>query len=79
MLRVKLIIVQIKADIVIKWIDDNLPPLTWRIIVMDIIKLLILNKIMPAKIDSSTYFNAEIINAIKKVVKEKYNREMPNF
>jgi hypothetical protein len=71
--------VQIKAEIVIKWIDDNLPPLTWRIIALDIIKLLIQNKIMPAKIDGATYFNAEIVDAIKKVVKDKYNKELPNF
>jgi hypothetical protein len=71
--------VLIKADTVIKWVDDNLPPLSWRIIAIDIMKVLLANKVMPAKIDSTTYFNPAIMDDIRKTVKDKYNKDMPNF
>jgi len=70
---------QVKADKVITWIDTNLPPLSWRIIVMKQMKLLLKHKISPAKIDDSTYFNEEIISALKVHIKETYNKEMPSF
>ena len=70
---------QVKAEKVVSWIDANLPPLSWRIIVMKQMKLLLKHKISPAKIDGNTYFNEEIISALKLHVKEVYSKEMPNF
>ena len=70
---------QIKALKVVTWVDTNLPPLSWRIIVMKEMKLLLKHKISPAKIDESTYFNEEIVSALKLHIKEKYDKEMPSF
>ena len=70
---------QVKAETIINWMDANLPPLSWRIIVMKQMKLLLKHKISPAKIDGSTYFNDEIIETLRKVVKDDYGKEMPNF
>lgn len=70
---------QVKAEIVINWIDQNLPPLSWRIIVMKQMKLLLKHRISPAKIDSTTFFNEEIIETLRKAVKDDYNKEMPHF
>jgi len=70
---------QVKAEKVVSWIDTNLPPLSWRIIVMKQMKLLLKHKISPAKIDGSTYFNEEIMSALKVHVKEAYNKDMPAF
>jgi hypothetical protein len=70
---------QVKAEKVVSWIDTNLPPLSWRIIVMKQMKLLLKHKISPAKIDDTTYFNEEIISALKLHIREAYNKEMPMF
>lgn len=70
---------QVKAEVVINWIELNLPPLSWRIIVMKQMKLLLKHKISPAKIDGSTYFNQEIIGVLKQVVRDEYGKEMPDF
>lgn len=70
---------QVKAEKVVSWIDANLPPLSWRIFVMKQMKLLLKHKISPANIDGSTYFNEEIISALKLHVQETYNKELPSF
>jgi hypothetical protein len=68
----------VQAEKVVNWIDSNLPPLSWRIIAMKQIKLLISNKISPAKIDDKTYFNEVIMNAIRESVKNDYGKDLPN-
>jgi hypothetical protein len=70
---------QVKAATLINWVDLNLPPLSWRIIVMKQMKLLLKHKISPEKIDGDTYFNDEIFEALKRIIKEDYGKEMPNF
>ena len=70
---------QVKAQTVVGWVDSNLPPLSWRIIVMKQMKLMLKHKISPAKIDENTYFNEEIVSALKLHIKEVYNKEMPTF
>lgn len=68
---------QVKADKVVSWVDNNLPPLTWRIIVMKQMKLLLKHKISPAKIDGNTYFNEEILTALQAHIREEYAKELP--
>ena len=70
---------EIQAIKVIEWIDNNLPPLSWRIISMKIFKLLFQHKIYASKIDESTYFNVEIIEALSDIIKQDYGKEMPNL
>ena len=70
---------QVKAENVIKWVDDNLPPLSWRIIAMKQMKLLLKHKISPANINGTTYFNEEIIATLKKAIKDDYGKDMPSF
>jgi hypothetical protein len=69
---------RVKAGTIIGWVDTNLPPLTWRIIAMKQMKILLKHKISPAKIDGDTYFNAEIVEAIRKMIKADYHKELPN-
>jgi hypothetical protein len=69
----------IKAETVIQWMDLNLPPLSWRIIVMKQMKLLLKHKISPASIGSNTYFNTEIMTVLRQVVKDDYGKDLPNF
>jgi hypothetical protein len=70
---------QVKAESVIKWVDDNLPPLSWRIIAMKQMKLLLKHKISPANITPATYFNAEIMDTLKVAIKADYGKDLPNF
>lgn len=70
---------QTKAENVIKWVDNNLPPLSWRIIVMKQMKLLLKHKISPTKIDATTIFNEEIMTALKEMVKNDYGKDLPKF
>lgn len=70
---------QVKAESVIKWVDQNLPPLSWRIIVMKEMKLMLKHKISPASINGDTYFNEEIVVAIKQLIKNDYGKEVLNF
>ena len=67
------------AEKVIQWIDGNLPPLSWRIIVMKQMKVLLKHKISPANIDKTTIFNQEVMSVLKQVVKDEYGKDMPNF
>lgn len=68
---------QVKAEVVIKWSDANLPPLSWRIIAMKQMKLLLKHKISPAAINNETVFNAEIIDAIRTMIKTEYGKDLP--
>ena len=70
---------QVKAEVVIKWADANLPPLSWRIIAMKQMKLLLKHKISPASINADTVFNTEIIEAIRVIVKTDYGKDLPAF
>jgi hypothetical protein len=70
---------RVKAEAIINWIDLNLPPLAWRIIAMKQMKVLLKYKISPANIDADTYFSAEIVEAIRVVVKVEYNKDLPNL
>jgi hypothetical protein len=70
---------QTKAQVIINWVDLNLPPLSWRIIAMKQMKLFLKHKISPASINSETCFNEEIIEAIRLVVKTDYSKELPKF
>jgi len=70
---------QVKAETVIKWMDMNLPPLSWRIIAIKMMKILLANNISPAEINGSTYFNDEILKALGAQVKQDYSKELPSF
>jgi hypothetical protein len=69
----------VNAEKVIQWMDLNLPPLSWRIIVMKQMKLLLKHKISPTAIDKNTIFNQEIMSVLKQVVKDDYGKDLPNF
>jgi len=68
-----------KAEVIINWVDANLPPLSWRIIAMKQMKLLLKHKISPASINAETRFNEEIIEAIRQMIKADYSKELPSF
>lgn len=70
---------QAKAETVISWIDANLPPLSWRLIAIKNMKLFVDHNVSSTKIESSTYFNQEILAALKAQVKQDYNKDLPNF
>lgn len=63
---------------VIDWVNENLPPLSWRIISMENMKVMSKNKVYPSKIDATTTFNEEILLGINNSIRERYQKELPN-
>lgn len=66
------------ANQVISWVNENLPPLSWRIITMENMKVMSKNKIYPSKIDETTQFNSEVMIGINSSIKQRYQKELPN-
>jgi len=60
------------ANQVINWVNENLPPLSWRIITMENMKVMSKNKIYPSKIDDATRFNDEVMAGINTSIKLRY-------
>jgi hypothetical protein len=68
---------EMRAKVVVDWVNDNLPPLSWKIIIMQNMKLFIKHKVPPSKFDDETVLHAEIIHSISQCIKERYNKELP--
>jgi hypothetical protein len=68
---------QVKAKSVVDWVEENLPPLSWQIIVMQNMKLFIKHKTPPSKFDETTLLNVEVIQGISNTIKERYKKELP--
>jgi hypothetical protein len=60
------------------WVEENLPPLSWQIIVMQNMKVFLKNKAAPSKFDEHTLLNAEIVQSINLCIKERYKKELPS-
>jgi hypothetical protein len=67
----------VKAKSVVEWVESNLPPLSWQIIVMQNMKVFLKHKISPSKFTDSTLLNPEIVRSINQSIKERYQRELP--
>ena len=67
----------VRAKAVVEWVEQNLPPLSWQIIVMQNMKIFIKHKVSPSKFDEQTLLNAEIIQSINLSIKERYQKELP--
>lgn len=63
--------------LVVKWITDELPPLSWNIIAMKMLSKFVLYEIRPSQISSTTQFPPEIMVEIRKLVHELYGKELP--
>ena len=68
---------EVRAKTVVDWVNQNLPPLSWKIIVMQNMKLFIKHKVAPSTFDDETVLNAEIIHSINMSIKERYKKELP--
>lgn len=68
-----------KAKTILDWIDKELPPLSWGVISIKLMKTFMKNGISPRNIDDSVMFNDEIIEEIKVLVKTTYNKELPSL
>jgi hypothetical protein len=66
------------ANQVINWVNENLPPLSWRIITMENMKIMSRNKVFPSKIDNTTRFNDEIMAGIMGSIRQRYQKELPS-
>jgi hypothetical protein len=59
------------------WVDENLPPLSWQIIVMQNMKVFVKHKVTPSKFDDQTMLSADIVQSINLSIKDRYKKELP--
>jgi len=69
--------VEVRAKAIIDWVNENLPPLSWQIIVMQNMKVFIKHKITPSKFDDKTMLNAEVVRSINLSIKDRYQKQLP--
>jgi len=70
--------VEVRAKAIVDWVDANLPPLSWQIIIMHNMKVFVKNKIAPSKFDDQTMLSADIVKSISLSIKERYKKELPS-
>jgi hypothetical protein len=68
---------QVRAKAIVNWVEHNLPPLSWQIIVMQNMKMFIKHKLQPSKFDEATFLNVEVVQSIGACIRERYNKELP--
>jgi hypothetical protein len=69
--------VEVRAKAIMNWVDENLPPLSWQIIVMQNMKVFVKHKITPSKFDDQTMLSADIVQSINLSIKDRYKKELP--
>jgi hypothetical protein len=70
--------VGVRAKAIIDWVDANLPPLSWQVIIMHNMKVFIKNNIVPSKFDDQTVLSDDIVKSISLSIKERYKKELPS-
>jgi hypothetical protein len=68
---------EVRAKVLVDWVNENLPPLSWQIIVMQNMKVFIKHKVAPSKFNDDTVLNDDIICTIGLCIKERYKKELP--
>jgi hypothetical protein len=69
--------VEVRAKAIMNWVDENLPPLSWQIIVMQNMKVFVKHKITPSKFDDQTMLSADVVQSINLSIKDRYKKELP--
>jgi hypothetical protein len=69
--------VEVAAKEIVDWVEQNLPPLSWQIIVMQNMKVFMKHKVTPSKFNDTTMLNADVVRSIGLLIKERYNKELP--
>jgi hypothetical protein len=69
--------IPVRAKSVIAWVEENLPPLTWQIIVMQNMKVFLKYKVPPSKFTETTELPPEVFASISQCIQERYNKELP--
>jgi hypothetical protein len=69
----------VKAKTIISWIDKELPPLSWGVISIKLMKTFMKNGVSPRAIDDDVVFNDEMVAEIRELVKNTYNKEIPTL
>jgi hypothetical protein len=68
---------EVRAKLVVEWVEQNLPPLSWQIIVMQNMKIFLKHKVSPSKFTDNTLLHVEIVESINNSIRERYQKELP--
>lgn len=60
------------------FITSNLPPMTWNIIAVKVLKLFVKHKLKATAITPSDELPEEIVEAISQILNEQYSIQLPN-
>jgi len=60
------------------FITQNLPPMTWNIVAVKVMKLMVKHKLKATAIAPTDEFPDEIVSAINDVLQTQYNVSLPN-
>ena len=68
----------VRAKVIMAWVEENLPPLSWQIIVMQNMKVFLKHKVPPSKFTETTELHPEIFESISQCIKERYKKQIPS-
>lgn len=61
------------------WVNDALPPLSWGVISMKMMRSFTKSGISPRAIDDSVMFDDELVAEMRGIVQQMYGVEIPNL
>ncbi|GEM_PF-3388309 len=67
------------AQPILAWINEELPPLSWNIIAMKMMRQFLQHKIMPSQVNDHTELPDELVEDIRETIKSLYNQELPQY
>lgn len=59
------------------FISGNLPPMTWNIVAVKVMKLFVKYKLKATAVTGDDEFPEELVMAIDTILKEQYKTELP--
>ena len=69
----------VKGKRIVEWVEKELPPLSWGVISMKMMKGFMAESISPRNIDETTTFSDNLTLDLKKMIAEQYKKELPAF
>lgn len=66
----------IPATKIITWVEKELPPLSWGVLSMKLMKTFLSAGISPRNITPDTQFSDDLVADIKQLIKDTYKKDL---
>jgi len=67
----------ISAIKITEWVEKELPPLSWGVLSMKLMRSFMAAGISPRNITSETQFHDELVAELRQLIRENYKKDMP--